>query len=286
MSLLDICIFVATCIFSYFLGSLSVSRFITSKETKNISEQGSGNPGTMNMLRTHGMGMGLFTLFCDALKGVIPALFGLLYYGQIYSQQLGYIALYSFGFFAVMGHIFPVFYKFKGGKGIATTFGIFMVADPVCTAILFAIMFLVLYFVKIGSLVSLLFVTIEAIEQMFRTTMRGNWIALVIMSIIVIIDICCHKENIIRLIENRENPADLQEGLKKDIEKIKNKRERKLEKNSIKVDKIEQKYAKKIDKKQEKVTSKIQKIAIKNGDKTLKFKKFGVNSSNAETKEN
>lgn len=272
MEIIDIIMFIVACIVSYILGGISVARLIT-KNNKNIVNEGSGNPGTMNMLRTRGLAMGLFTLFCDALKGAIPALFGLLYYGELYGVEMSYIALYSFGLFAVLGHIFPIFYKFKGGKGIATTFGMFMVADPICTVILFAIMFLTLYFIKIGSLVSLLFITIEAVEQMFRPRMQGNWIALLIMCVIVIIDICCHKQNIIRLIENRENPADLQEGLKKDIEKIKNKKEKKLEKNSIKQDKIEKKYTKKINKKTQKVSNKIEKIEGRKNNKVLKAKK-------------
>lgn len=273
MEIIDIVIFIAACVLSYLLGGISIARIITSKNNKDISCEGSGNPGTMNMLRTHGMAMGLFTLFCDALKGVIPALFGLLYFGEFYGLEFSYIALYSFGLCAVLGHIFPLFYKFKGGKGIATTFGMFMVADPICTLILFGIMFLTLYFIKIGSLVSLLFITIEAVEQMFRPKMQGNWIALLIMCIIVVIDICCHTQNIIRLIENRENPADLQEGLKKDIEKIKNKKEKKLEKNSLKQDKIEKRYAKKIKRKTNRVTSKIAKLEVKNQNKVLKSNK-------------
>ena len=97
MTTLDIIIFIVTCIFSYFLGGISIARFITGGEKKeNITKQGSGNPGTMNMLRTHGVGMGLFTLLCDALKGVIPALFGLLYFGDAVSFEMGYISLYTF----------------------------------------------------------------------------------------------------------------------------------------------------------------------------------------------
>lgn len=260
----QIIIFVIACVVSYLLGGISIARFITNNEQKgNITSQGSGNPGTMNMLRTHGIVMGLFTLFCDALKGIVPALFGLLYFGEIVTTQMGYIALYTFGLFAVLGHVFPIYYKFKGGKGIATTFGIFMVADPICTSILFGILFITLYFIKIGSLVSLLFVTSEAIYQMFRKTMSGNWVALLIMSLIIILDIWCHRQNIIRLIENRENPADLQEGLKKDIEKIKNKREKKLENQSQRIEKIENRYNQKIEKKEKKVQSKIDKIATK-----------------------
>lgn len=274
MEIMDICIFIGVCIVSYLLGGISVARLITSKDkAKDISAQGSGNPGTMNMLRTHGMFMGLFTLFCDALKGAIPALFGLLYYGNLYGVEVAYISLYSFGLCAVLGHIFPLFYKFKGGKGIATTFGMFMVADPICTLILFAIMFLTLYFIKIGSLVSLIFIVVEAIEQMFRPKMQGNWIALLIMCVIVLIDIMCHKQNIIRLIENRENPADLQEGLKKDIEKIKNKKDKKLEKNLSRQAKIENRYSKKITKKKQRVSRKIEKIEEKNQNKVLKTQK-------------
>lgn len=264
MELREILIFIGAILLSYLLGGISIARIITKREKKDIENQGSGNPGTMNMLRTHGMGMGLFTLFCDALKGAVPALFGYLYFGQIVSNEMGYICIYAFGLSAVLGHIYPIFNKFKGGKGIATTFGMFMVADPVCTSILFGIMFVTLYFIKIGSLVSLLFITIDAIVQLFRPVMGGNWIAIVLMCVIVLLDIYAHRENILRLIENRENPADLQEGLRKDIEKIKNKREKKLEKNSIKSDRIEQKHNNKIERKERRVNNKIEKINNKN----------------------
>jgi glycerol-3-phosphate acyltransferase PlsY len=264
MEIRDVFIFIVAILASYLLGGISIARFITSTEKQgNITSQGSGNPGTMNMLRTHGIGMGLFTLFCDALKGVAPALFGLIYFGEVVNIEMGYIALYAFGLFAVLGHVFPIYYKFKGGKGIATTFGIFMVADPICTIILFGILFITLYFIKIGSLVSLLFVTSEAIYQIFRKTMTGNWIALLIMCLIIILDIWCHRQNIIRIIENRENPADLQEGLKKDIEKIKNKRQKKLDKNSQKSERIENKYNEKIEKKENRVQNKLDKIKTK-----------------------
>ena len=276
-------IIVASCILSYLLGSISIARFITSKEKKDISKQGSGNPGTMNMLRTHGIGMGLFTLLCDALKGVIPALFGRLYFGEVFDLQFGYMCLYLFGFFAVLGHIFPIFYKFKGGKGIATTFGIFLVVDPTCTLILFGILFVTLYFIKIGSLVSLLFITIDAIVQLFRPVMSANWLAIVFMSLIVIIDIYCHKQNIVRLIENRENPADLQEALEKDVAKIKQKREKKIEKQVGKTERIERKFNKKIEQKQQKVENKIAKLKLQT---EIKKDNDTNQNNNIETKNN
>ena len=254
MEVRDILIFFAMCIFSYLLGGVSIARLITKKEKEgSINSQGSGNPGTMNMLRTHGLFMGLFTLFCDALKGVIPALFSLLYFGYVADMRIAYIGIFVFGFLAVVGHIFPIYYKFKGGKGIATTFGVFMVADPLSTVILFGILFVVLYFIRIGSVVSLLFITIDAILQFFKESMEANAIALIFMCLMVLLDIYAHRANLARLMENKENPASLQDGLKKDIEKIKNTKSKKLEK-------IEKKYQEKIDKKHAKVQKKLEKF--------------------------
>lgn len=254
MELMDILILVFGAIISYLLGGVSVARLITrNKKEGNIVKSGSGNPGTMNMLRTHGLTMGLSTLFFDALKGALPSLFGLLYYGS-YGDKIAYMALFIFGFCAVLGHIFPVYYKFKGGKGIATTLGVFVVADPVTTAVLFAILFITLYFIKISSVVSLLFITINAIVQLFRDYSKNNWVVIILMVGMVLMDIIAHKQNLIRLIDDKENTADLHEGLIKDIEKLKNKKQAKLEKNSEKKKRINEKYERKIAKKHEKIS--------------------------------
>lgn len=260
MELVDILVIVFGCIFSYLLGGVSIARLITKKDKEGaINKQGSGNPGTMNMLRTHGFFMGIFTLICDALKGVLPALLGLLYFDQ-YDTAIAYNMLYLFGLCAVVGHIFPIYYKFKGGKGIATTLGVFMVADPITSVILFGIFFIVLYFIKISSVVSLLFIVINAIIQIFKAQGDLSWISIVLMLLMVVIDIWAHRQNLVRLVENRENPADLQEGLKKDIEKIKNKQEKRVEKSERKTENIRQKYERKIIKKNDKVNRKIEKI--------------------------
>lgn len=228
MGVYEILIFIGMCILSYLLGGVSIARLITKKESVGgIKTQGSGNPGTMNMLRTHGIVLGLFTLMCDALKGVIPSLFGLLFFSEFCDVKIGYIALYAFGLCAVIGHIYPIYYKFKGGKGIATTFGIFMVADPIGSLIVFGIMFLTLFVIKIGSVVSLLFITIMTTVQLFKPVMDGNWIAIVLMIIMVVLDVYAHRQNLSRLVDNKENPADLQAGIKKDIDRLKSKKKQK-----------------------------------------------------------
>lgn len=263
MELREILIFIGMIIFSYLLGGVSIARLITKKgKTGEISGQGSGNPGTMNMLRTQGLVLGLFTLFCDALKGVIPSLFGLLYYGHMVDTQMGYTALFVFGFFAVVGHIFPVYYKFKGGKGIATTFGVFMVADPISTSILFAIMFVIFYFIKIGSVVSLLFIIIDAILQLFDEYVGFNAVAIVFMLLMVLLDIFAHRSNLVRLIDNKENKASLRDGFAKDVAKMRDKKYKKLER-------IEKKYQDKFEKKHAKVQKKLDKLDGSNEDNIL-----------------
>jgi len=112
----DILILIFGSIISYLLGGISIARLITQKKRDgSIVNQGSGNPGTMNMMRTHGVFMGVFTLLCDALKGVLPALFGCLYFDG-YGFGLKYIALFLFGFCAVLGHIFPIYISLKAEK--------------------------------------------------------------------------------------------------------------------------------------------------------------------------
>lgn len=254
MELREILIFIGMIILSYLLGGVSVARFITKKGASGeISTQGSGNPGTMNMLRTQGLTLGLFTLFCDALKGVIPSLFGLLYYGHMVDTHMGYTALFVFGFFAVVGHIFPIYYGFKGGKGIATTFGVFMVADPISTSILFAIMFVIFYFIKIGSVVSLLFIIIDAILQLFDEYVGANAVAIVFMLLMVLLDIFAHRTNLIRLVDNKENKASLRDGFEKDVAKMRDKKNKKLEK-------IDKKYQDKFEKKHARVQKKLDKL--------------------------
>lgn len=286
MELMDILVLIFGSIISYLIGGVSIARLITKKEKNgDIKSQGSGNPGTMNMLRTHGLFMGIFTLICDAVKGVLPALFGYLYFLQI-DISLSYIALYLFGFCAVVGHIFPIYYKFKGGKGIATTLGVFMVADPITSIILFGILLVTLLFIKISSVVSLLFITINVIIQLFKTYCEDNWIVIVLMVLMVLLDIWAHRQNLVRLIENKENPADLQEGLQKDIKKIKDKQEKKIEKIEQKTENIRQKYDRIIEKKHSKVNKKIEKLNEKSENQMLENDKSVENKPQEELKEN
>ncbi len=117
---------------SYLLGCFNFAVLISHLKKSDIRNIGSGNPGTMNMSRTFGLKIGVINFFCDAFKGAIPVLVGYLAFrGYCFSGSsvaISDFARYFFGLFAIIGHIFPVTMKFRGGKGIASTLGLFWCA--------------------------------------------------------------------------------------------------------------------------------------------------------------
>jgi glycerol-3-phosphate acyltransferase PlsY len=126
--------FLLLIIFSYLMGNINFAIIISKLKKQDIRTMGSGNPGTLNMSRNFGLKIGLLTLVLDMLKGAIPTFLGFILYQNCFFDGTA-IPVHVFskvmcGFFAVVGHIFPVFMKFKGGKGIATKIGVFFVCSP------------------------------------------------------------------------------------------------------------------------------------------------------------
>ena len=107
---------IITAVVSYLLGSISPAILLGRARGINIKKEGSGNAGTTNVLRVMGGKAAIITLTVDILKGFLPALiFGMVFGNDVY----GYIACIA----AFIGHVFPVYYGFKGGKGVAVAFG-------------------------------------------------------------------------------------------------------------------------------------------------------------------
>ena len=100
----------------YLLGNFSSAKFLSRLKKDDITKHGSGNPGTMNMLRTFGFKFGALTLLMDALKGAIPSLTGFLMFGGTSGGELAYIGLFIGGVAAIIGHIFPVFSNFTDNR--------------------------------------------------------------------------------------------------------------------------------------------------------------------------
>ena len=203
---------------SYFIGNISWARIISKRHHGDITKNGSGNPGTMNMLRTYGAGLGIVTLILDAVKGVAPSLAGYLIFK--YTGLNADIGLYVAGLSAVVGHMFPVIYKFKGGKGVATSLGVFMVANPIWLLIAFVGGFIYVWFFDYGSVASLVIITFMSVVQGYKNnqTYAGDLKTLLVLNLLIFAIFTliwfAHRSNIVRLLLGKENKANLQKSFK------------------------------------------------------------------------
>ena len=212
--------FILLIVGAYFLGSINFARILSKKVLKSdITKSGSGNPGTMNMLRTYGIKAGIFTLLLDALKAAIPATIGYFLFGGGYTT-MAYIGLYSAGLGAVIGHCFPVYYKFKGGKGVACIIGIFMVARPLAVLVFFVLAFIYLLIFDYAAIASFIVLTAMTILEAFR--FKGNMTIALLLFILFFLTWFMHRQNIFRMLIGKENKVYLMAKLKKKKNKEKN----------------------------------------------------------------
>ena len=194
-------------ILSYFLGSVNFAYITARIKGIDISSSGSGNPGTSNVLRTLGKGSAAIVLIGDLLKGAIPVIF--------FSEDQYFL---FYGVAAVLGHIYPVFYKFKGGKGVATYLGVYIaivLQNPYNSEILNSVLFQLLnipaialfYFLlfkvtRVSAIASLSTVALTAGLLIFANNEFSNNLILAFVFILILLK---HSENIKRLLEGKEN---------------------------------------------------------------------------------
>ena len=204
---LEILKYFLTIVISYLIGSVSFARIISTNHfKKDITKIGSKNPGTINMTRSHGVMGGLSTFILDILKGAVPSLIAYFIGGTV--------LLYVAGFSAVIGHIFPALYRFKGGKGLATTIGVFLVANPGCTLIALFIGLIIILATDIGSFASLTIITITSIIECITLDNRHNIPVICLIIAMYALVLFMHRKNIVRLLTGRENKVNLKEHLK------------------------------------------------------------------------
>lgn len=212
----------------YFLGSINSSIIISRLLYRDdIRRHGSGNAGTTNMLRTYGKGAALLTLLGDVMKTVISVLiaaifFGFNYVGGISTSGFCYIA----GLFTILGHIFPIYYGFKGGKGVLATAAMALILSPLAFLILitlFIIIVCISKYVSLGSVtVAILYpVVLHGIFQVqFATTMPGLTALSAIIAAIIIV--WCHRKNLERISNRTENKISFKKKAQKDIKTAEN----------------------------------------------------------------
>lgn len=217
---------------SYFIGNFSFARIISHKKNSDITKLGSGNPGTMNMLRNFGLKSGALTLVLDAVKGALPALVGFLAFGGTAGGGMAYVGLYVGGLGAILGHNFPVVYKFKGGKGVACMLGIFLVARPIETLIVIVGVFIYLCIFDYASFGSFLLITAMTIMEAIRINFAvyAFEIDLALKIILFGMFFLCffmHRQNILRLLVGKENKVNLRKAMAKLGKKKQTKKENK-----------------------------------------------------------
>lgn len=180
----------------YVLGAIPTSVLISKLcFHDDIRRHGSGNPGTSNMTRTYGYKYGFCVLIGDMLKGFLGAWIG--------SLLLGPNGLYYGGLAAVLGHNWPVFLKFKGGKGVATTMGVMMAILPWWTLLACALFALILFttrYFSLSSLVSILFLWVVTLISYASNTTLFLFVTLLTLLIFI-----RHRSNIDRLLSGTEN---------------------------------------------------------------------------------
>jgi len=203
----------AVVVIGYLIGCISFG-YISGKifRGKDIREVGSGNPGTANVIRNYGWGVGLVTFVGDVAKGAAAAFIGGLIVPEL---AAGAAPLINFGLTnvhigacigglaAVVGHIWPVFLKFRGGKGVASSLGVFLIIMPIQAGIVFAVCAIIIALTRFVSLGSLVGTALMAVCSILFFT--GNWWHHATSIILLILVWYSHRANIKRLAEGREN---------------------------------------------------------------------------------
>lgn len=185
----------------YLLGSINpaiiFSRFFYHED---IRQYGSGNAGTTNTLRTYGKKMAALIFACDLFKAAIAVAFGSL----MLSMSLGGAVA---GFFAILGHAFPIYYKFKGGKGVACTAVVVLMLSPISFVILISIFAIILAFTKYVSLASVMGVALYPIiaSAFTRSSPDKGGLIPAFACFTAALVIFMHRENIKRLYHGTES---------------------------------------------------------------------------------
>lgn len=200
---------------AYLLGSINSAILISKAVYKeDIRTKGSGNGGLTNMLRSFGGKAALMTLAGDIGKTALAIfiaglVFGFNYVGGISVSGFCYFA----GLFAVLGHVFPVYYKFRGGKGVLVTSTMALILTPIPFFILFAVfaaIFAISHYVSLGSVsVAALYPVVlhGTFAVMFESPMPGEIsLAAIILACIIV---WCHRENLKRISEKTEKKTYL-----------------------------------------------------------------------------
>jgi glycerol-3-phosphate acyltransferase PlsY len=194
---------------SYLVGSLSfaviISRLMGLADPRSY---GSGNPGATNVLRSGNKAAALLTLAFDALKGYLPVMAALLWQERL---GLGPFAIALVGLAAFLGHLWPVYFRFQGGKGVATAAGVLLALNPVLGAATLASWLLIAVFFRYSSLASLVAAAFAPFFQLLIWGVKPAMLCIVPMSLLLV---WRHGPNIRKLLAGTESKIGHKAGRK------------------------------------------------------------------------
>lgn len=204
--------YVIMAIIAYLIGSINFSILISKKKAGyDIRQKGSGNAGTTNMLRNLGKKYAAITLICDILKGLVAIVIAIII-GKIMKDSNGALLVQIAGIAVVIGHTFPIFFGFKGGKGVATSLGILLLTNWQIGLICLVFGIVLIALTRMVSMASLAAAILFPVLTLFigreyyivPGTGLGNgyFIYSVILAVIVAFN---HRENIKRILNGTEN---------------------------------------------------------------------------------
>ncbi len=215
---------------SYFLANVNFAVLFSKLFKKgDVRDYGSGNAGAANMFRVYGLRMGAITFVCDVLKGVLPCVLAkyaiFRHLGWDVATTAGYVA----GLFAVVGHIFPVFYKFRGGKGVATAIGVSFSLQPMLSLCLVLPCVVILLVSDRTSIVSLFLSAVEIVWCWVFYSYRYDWQVMYVNvdafcclcnTLMFALVIYAHRNNIVRICKGTENRTGIRKALRGKSDKI------------------------------------------------------------------
>ena len=195
----------------------------------DVRDYGSGNAGTTNMFRVYGLRMGVLTFVCDVLKGVVSCLLAKLVFNSFADQAAAVTAGYVAALFAIWGHVFPVFYRFRGGKGVAAAIGAMFALQPLFSLCCVLPCFLILLLTDRVSVVSLLLSLFMIVwswivwavglgSQVIYKPIDTFCCALVTAMFVTVI--FAHRHNVVRIFTGKELPTGFRKALRGKSDKI------------------------------------------------------------------
>lgn len=183
-------------VIAYFIGSINNAILICGAKGIDVKKVGSGNAGATNTVRALGKKYGVIVFILDFLKGAVSCIIAKLMGGE------NFVALA--GVFAILGHIFPIYHGFKGGKGVSTTYGTLVVINFWAALVVGALHLILIKATGIVSISTIIsFVILPFAMLIFNS--GDYYVNVIFTAVISIIVIAAHKENIKRLIKGEEN---------------------------------------------------------------------------------